>query len=107
MHADSACTGSENLQRHGATVSPDNLLHLFGRHHDWNPKPVRRDRPSDPRGVDGLQALNAGAVRSPEGKSAAPESPDGEVRGSRGSLIRMRDMDPPEGPLHQVPYNTP
>ena len=34
------------------------------------------------------------------------QSPDGEVRGSRGSLVRMRDMDPPEGPLRQAPYNT-
>ena len=33
MHADSTCTGNaESLQRHGATVPPDNLLHLFGRH---------------------------------------------------------------------------
>ena len=37
-----------------------------------NPKPVRRDRPADSRGVDGLQALHAGAVRPPEGKPAAP-----------------------------------
>ena len=42
-----------------------------------------------------LQALQAGTVRSPEAKSAASEGPDGEVRGSRGSLIRMHDMDPP------------
>ena len=48
-----------------------------------------------------------GAVRLPEGKPASPSSPDGEVRGSRGSLVRMRDMDPPEGPLRQAPYNTP
>ena len=32
---------------------------------------------------------------------------DGEVRGSRSSLVRMRDMDPPEVPLRQAPYNTP
>ena len=57
--------------------------------------------------MDGLQALQAGAVRPPEGKSAASEGPDGEVRGSRGSLVRMRDMDPPEVPLRQAPYNTP
>ena len=44
--------------------------------------------------MDELQALHNGAVRSLEGKSAAPESPDGEIRRSRGSLIRMRDMDP-------------
>ena len=72
-----------------------------------NPKPVRRDRPADPRGVDGLQALQAGAVRPPEGKSSASEGPDGEVRGSKGSLVRMCDMDPPEVPLRQAPYNTP
>ena len=54
-----------------------------------------------------LQALHTGAVRPPKGKSAAPEDPDGEFRGSKGSLIRMRDMDPPEGPLYQAPYNTP
>ena len=52
-------------------------------------------------GVDELQALHAGAVRSPEGKSAAPEGPDGEIRGSRGSHKRMHNMDTPEGPLHQ------
>ena len=56
--------------------------------------------------MDGLQALHAGAVRPPEGKSSASESPDDEVRGSRGSLIRMRDMDPPEGPLYHAPYST-
>ena len=61
----------------------------------------------NPRGVDELQALHAGAVRPPEGKPAAPEGPDCEVRGSRDSLIRVRDMDPPERPLHQAPYNTP
>ena len=32
--------------------------------------------------------------RPKEGKSAAPEGPDGEIRGSEGSPIRMRDMDP-------------
>ena len=33
VHADLACTGNEDsLQRHGETVPPDNLLHLFGRH---------------------------------------------------------------------------
>ena len=57
--------------------------------------------------MDKLQALQAGTVRPPEGKSAASESPDGEVRGSRGFLLRMRDMNPPEGPLHQAPYITP
>ena len=57
--------------------------------------------------MDELQALHAGTFRPPEGKSAASEGPDGEVRGSRGSLIRMRDMDSPEAPLHQAPYNTP
>ena len=36
----------------------------------------------------------------------ASQDPDGEVRGSRGSLIRMRDMDSSEGPLHQAAYNT-
>ena len=51
--------------------------------------------------MGGLQALQAGAVRPPEGKSAASE------RGNRGSLVRMRDMDPPEVPLRQAPYNTP
>ena len=50
-----------------------------------------------PRGVDEPQALQAGTVRPPEGKSAAYEDPDGEVRGSRGFLIRMRDMDPLKG----------
>ena len=43
----------------------------------------------DLRGVDELQALNVRAVRPPEGKSAAPEGPDGGTRGCRGSPIRM------------------
>ena len=35
VHADSMCTGNaDSLQRHGATVPSDNLLHLFGRHRD-------------------------------------------------------------------------
>ena len=35
VHADPACTGNEDsLQRHGATVPPDNLLHLLGGHSD-------------------------------------------------------------------------
>ena len=35
VHADPACTGNEDsLQRHGATVPPDNLPHLPGRHSD-------------------------------------------------------------------------
>ena len=43
--------------------------------------------------VDELQALHAKAVRPTKGKSAAPEGPDGVIRGSRGSPIRIRDMD--------------
>ena len=61
---------------------------------------------STPRGVDGLQALQAGTVRPPEGKPAVSEGADGEVRGSRSSPVRMRDMDPPEVPLRQAPFNT-
>ena len=57
--------------------------------------------------MDGFQALQAGTVRPPEGKPAASEGADGEVRGSRSSFVRMRDMDPPEVPLRQAPYNTP
>ena len=53
--------------------------------------------------VDELQALHAGAVRPPDGKSVAPEGLDGEVLGTRGSHLRMRDMDSTEGPLHQPP----
>ena len=35
VHADPARTGNEDsLQRHGATVPSDNLLHLLGRHSD-------------------------------------------------------------------------
>ena len=44
--------------------------------------------------MDKLLAFNTGAVRMPAGKSAAPEGPDGEIRGSRGSPTRMHDMDP-------------
>ena len=47
--------------------------------------------------MDNLQALHAGAVQPPEGKSAAPEDPDGEVRGRTSSLIRMCDMNPLKG----------
>ena len=43
--------------------------------------------------IDRFQALHAGAVRPPKGTSAAPEGPDGEVQGSKGSLIRMRDTE--------------
>ena len=43
----------------------------------------------------------------PKGKPAASEGADGEVRGSRSSLVRMRDVDPPEVPLRQAPYNPP
>ena len=57
--------------------------------------------------MDGFQALQAGTVRPPEDKPAASEGADGEVQGSRSSLVRMRDMDPPEVPLRQAPYNTP
>ena len=49
-----------------------------------------------------FQALQAGTVRPPEGKPAASEGADGEVRGSRSSLVRMRDMDPTEVPLRQL-----
>ena len=45
-----------------------------------------------------MRVRRAGAVRPPEGKSAAPEGPDGEIRGginSRISPVRMRAMDPP------------
>ena len=96
VHTDSTCTcNADSLQRHGAAVPPDNLLHLVGRRRHWNSKPIGRYRPADPRGVDELPALHAGALRSPEGKSAVLEGPDGEIRGSRGSPIRMRDMDLP------------
>ena len=44
-------------------------------------------------------------IRPPEGKSAAPEGPDGVIQGSRGSPVWMRDMEHPEGPLHQAPDN--
>ena len=57
--------------------------------------------------MDGFQALQAGTVRPPEDKPAASEGADGEVRGRISSLVRMRDMDPPELPLRQAPYNTP
>ena len=39
--------------------------------------------------------------------TAGPEGSDREIRGSRDSSIRMRYMDPSEGPLYQAPYNTP
>ena len=57
--------------------------------------------------MDEFQALQAGTIRPPDGKSAASEGLDGEVRGSIGSLVLIRDMDPPEGSLLQAPYNTP
>ena len=56
---------------------------------------------------DDGQALQAGTVRPPEGKPAASEGADGEVRASRSSLVRMRDVNPPEVPLRQAPYNPP
>ena len=50
-----------------------------------------------------LQALQAGTVRPPEGQLTAPEGPDSEIGGSKGSPIRMRDLDPSYGPLQQAP----
>ena len=44
--------------------------------------------------MDELEALYAGAVRPPEGKSAAPERPNRGIRGRRGSPIRMHNIDP-------------
>ena len=46
------------------------------------------------RGVDELQVIYAGAVRPPEGKSATPEGPDGEVRCNRGSCTDARNRPP-------------
>ena len=51
--------------------------------------------------------IRAGWMRLKRYKPEVYEGPDGEVRGSRVSLIRMRDIDSPEGLLHQAPYNTP
>ena len=59
----------------------------FSLNSESHAKPVRRDRPADPRGVDGLQALQAGTVRPTEGKPAASEGPDGEVRGIVEALL--------------------
>ena len=56
--------------------------------------------------MDQLQALHAGTVRPLQGKSAAHEGPYGEIRGSGGSPIRMRDMDPSKGQLQQYPQCT-
>ena len=96
VHADIACTGNVDiLQRHRETDWPDNLIRLFGSRRHWNPKPVGRDRRADPCEVDELQALHVGAVRPPEGESAALVGPDGEPRGSRSYPIRLRDMDSP------------
>ena len=95
MHADPACAGNATGQQYrqatsftylGGTVTE--TLNLSDEIDRW----IRA-------GWMG-QALQAGTVRPPEGKPAASEGPDGEVRGSRGSLIRMRDMNPPEGLLH-------
>ena len=96
MHADFSCAdNTDSLQRHGATVTPDNLLHLFRRWRPCNLKPVGRYRRADPFRVDELRALHLRAARSPKDTSAAPKDSDGEIRGSRCSPIRMRDMDPP------------
>ena len=51
------------------------------------------DTPNLSDEIDRLQALHAGAVRRPEGTSAAPEGPDSEVQGSKDSLIRVRVME--------------
>ena len=51
MHADSQCAGNEDsLQRHEATIPPDNLLRIFRRHRFSNVKPFHRDRPVDSAG---------------------------------------------------------
>ena len=71
-HADSICTGNgDSLKRHRLTVTPDNLLRLFGRCRDCNPNPVGLDRPANSYGGGELQALHAVAVRPPKGKSSA------------------------------------
>ena len=83
VHTNCTCTGSEDsFQRHGSRVLPDNLFPLLGRRRHLNFKSVERDRPAYPSGVNKLHALHAGAVRPPEGKSAASEGPDGKTRGS-------------------------
>ena len=41
-----------------------------------------------------FRRLHAEAVRPPEGKYAAPDGPNGEIRESKGSPIRMRHVDP-------------
>ena len=51
------------------------------------------DTPNLSDEIDRLQALHAGAIRRPEGTSAALEGPDGEVQGRKDSLIRMRVME--------------
>ena len=57
--------------------------------------------------MDELKVLHAGDVRPPVGKSAAPKGADSEIRGSKGSPIRMHDIDSSKGPLQQAPYNIP
>ena len=57
-------------------------------------KNSRLDFPVDLCWVDELQAFHAGAVRPPEVNSAAPECRDGETRGSIGSPVRMRYIEP-------------
>ena len=91
MHAGSTYTGNvDSLQRHGAMVPPDNLLHPFGRRRHGNLRPVGRDRPADPRGVDELQVLHAGAVLYGGTCSKSMDQTDKVANPARGELNRKK-----------------
>ena len=47
--------------------------------------------------MDELQAQHGGAVRLPEGRSAAPEGPDGDIRGAKLSYTDARHGPPFKG----------
>ena len=76
------------------------VAELYGNVGDVIPEHGYSNLSDETCGVDKLQILPAGAVRTPQGNFAAPAAPEGlggEIRGinSRGSPTRMRDMDPP------------
>ena len=69
----------------------------------------RRQSKSTGHKCEGLQIIYSTVCQlmSHITTGAASEGADGEVQGSRSSLVRMRDVDPPEVPLRQAPYNPP
>ena len=97
MHTNSACAGNSHSlvgqgRGNGNPRQPSSPI--------WEAPSLKREtcRTRLTGGsVGGGQVLGVtrrSSVQPHEGKSAAPEGPGVEIRGSRGSPIRMRDLNP-------------